>query len=408
MNLSRINILKIFYIRYNISVYKEVLMTIKALHLISGGDTGGAKTHIFSLMKGLKGLVQTKIICFIDDTFYRQALDQGIDIELYQQKRRSDMSVVKKIADLVNDEGYDLVHCHGARANTIAIFLKGKIKVPMITTIHSDYLLDFKDTFYKDLIFTPINTFALKKFDYYVAVTENFKNMLVSRGFTENKIYTLYNGIEMDQPKDLMSKAEFLEKYQLTDLAKDKFLIGQAARLDNVKNVQMTIKTFKKIKEHRNDFLLLLAGTGEEDDKLKNMVKDYGLEDSVVFLGFVKENLSFFNAIDLNLLTSISESFPYVILEAAKMKKPSIATSVGGLGEMIRYGIDGYLVEVNDYKALAEKIEFLMDNRDVLEKFGRSIYNRVNENFSSQAMAKTQEEIYADILRRTEDVKRVR
>lgn len=408
MNLSRINILKIFYIRYNISVYKEVLMTIKALHLISGGDTGGAKTHIFSLMKGLKGLAQTKIICFIDDTFYRQALDQGIDIELYQQKRRSDMSVVKKIADLVNDEGYDLVHCHGARANTIAIFLKGKIKVPMLTTIHSDYLLDFKDTFYKDLIFTPINTFALKKFDYYVAVTENFKNMLVSRGFTENKIYTLYNGIEMDLPKDLMSKAEFLEKYQLTDLAKDKFLIGQAARLDNVKNVQMTIKTFKKIKEHRDDFLLLLAGTGEEDDKLKNMVKDYGLEDSVVFLGFVKENLSFFNAIDLNLLTSISESFPYVILEAAKMKVPSIATSVGGLGEMIRYGIDGYLVEVNDYKALAEKVEFLMDNRDVLEKFGRSIYDRVNENFSSLAMAKTQEEIYADILRRTENGKRVR
>lgn len=383
-------------------------MTIKALHLISGGDTGGAKTHIFSLMKGLKGLAQTKIICFIDDTFYRQALDQGIDIELYQQKRRSDMSVVKKIADLVNDEGYDLVHCHGARANTIAIFLKGKIKVPMLTTIHSDYLLDFKDTFYKDLIFTPINTFALKKFDYYVAVTENFKNMLVSRGFTENKIYTLYNGIEMDQPKDLMSKAEFLEKYQLTDLAKDKFLIGQAARLDNVKNVQMTIKTFKKIREHRDDFLLLLAGTGEEDDKLKNMVKDYGLEENVVFLGFVKENLSFFNAIDLNLLTSISESFPYVILESAKMKKPSIATSVGGLGEMIRYGIDGYLVEVNDYKALAEKVEFLMDNRDVLEKFGRSIYDRVNENFSSLAMAKTQEEIYADILRRTENGKRVR
>lgn len=383
-------------------------MTIKALHLISGGDTGGAKTHIFSLMKGLEDLAQTKIICFIDDTFYRQALDRGIDIELYQQKRRSDMSVVKKIADLVNREGYDLVHCHGARANTIAIFLKGKINVPMLTTIHSDYLLDFKDTFYKDLIFTPINTFALKKFDYYVAVTENFKNMLVSRGFTENKIYTLYNGIEMEKPKDLMSKAEFLEKYKLAKLAQGKFLIGQAARLDNVKNVQMTIKTFKKIREHRDDFLLLLAGTGEEDEKLKNMVSEYGLEESVVFLGFVKENLSFFNAIDLNLLTSISESFPYVILEAAKMKVPSIATSVGGLSEMIRYGVDGYLVEVNDYKALAEKIEFLMDNRDVLEKFGRSIYDRVSKNFSSQAMAKTQEEIYADILRRTEDGKRVR
>lgn len=376
-------------------------MTIKVLHLISGGDTGGAKTHIFSLMKGLKGLVQTKIICFIDDTFYRDALDQGIDIEVFPQKRRSDMSAVKKIADMVNNEGYDLVHCHGARANTIAIFLKRKINVPMLTTIHSDYLLDFKDTFYKDLIFTPINTFALKRFDYYVAVTENFKNMLVSRGFTEDKIYTLYNGIDMDMPSDILSKEEFLRKYGLEDKARGKFILGQAARLDNVKNVQMTIKTVKKIREHRDDFLVLIAGTGEEDDKLKAMVEEYGLEDNVAFLGFVKENLSFFNAIDLNLLTSLSESFPYVILEAAKMGKTSIATSVGGLGEMIRYGVDGYLVEVNDYRALAEKIEFLMDNREILDKFSKSINARVNENFSSKAMAKRQEEIYTDILKRS-------
>ncbi|MDO5028675.1 MAG: glycosyltransferase family 4 protein [Bacillota bacterium] len=383
-------------------------MTTKVLHLISGGDTGGAKTHIFSLMKGLKGLAQTKIICFIDDTFYKDALEQGIDIELYPQKSRSDMSVVKKIADLVNKEGYDLVHCHGARANTIAIFLKRKIMVPMITTIHSDYLLDFKDTFYKDLIFTPINTFALKNFDYYVAVTENFKNMLISRGFTENKIYTLYNGIEMEMPKKLLTKEEFLNKYGLADLAKGKFLIGQAARLDNVKNVQMTIKTVKKIRELREDFLVLIAGRGEEDQKLKDMVKEYGLEENVAFLGFVKDNLSFFNAIDLNLLTSLSESFPYVILEAAKMGKASIATSVGGLGEMIRYGVDGYLVEVNDYKSLAEKIQVLMDNPDILEKFGASINARVNESFSSQAMAKTQAQIYEDILRRTQNGKRVR
>lgn len=375
-------------------------MALKVLHLISGGDTGGAKTHIFSLMEGLKGLVETKLICFIEDTFYKDALEAGIDVEVFPQKRRSDMSVVKKIADIVNNEGYDLVHCHGARANTIAIFLKGKIKVPMLTTIHSDYLLDFKDSFYKDLIFTPINTFALKRFNYYVAVTENFKKMLVSRGFDQDEVYTLYNGINMSLPSSLLTKEEFLEKYNLTDKAEGKFLIGQAARLDNVKNVQMTIKTAKFLKEKRKDFLVLIAGTGEEDGKLKALVSEIGLEEEVVFLGYVKENLSFFNAIDLNLLTSLSESFPYVILEAAKMKKPTIATLVGGIGEMIRYGFDGYLVDVNDYISLADKINFLMDDRELLEKFGLSVYDRVLNNFSSAAMAKRQEEIYQDILRR--------
>ena len=51
----------------------------KVLHLISGGDTGGAKTHIFTLMKGLRGKVETKIICFIKDTFYDEANDFGFD-----------------------------------------------------------------------------------------------------------------------------------------------------------------------------------------------------------------------------------------------------------------------------------------------------------------------------------------
>ncbi len=69
---------------------------IKVLHLISGGDTGGAKTHIFTLMKGLSGRVDTKIICFIKDTFYAEAREEGIDIEVYPQEKRSDLSVVSK------------------------------------------------------------------------------------------------------------------------------------------------------------------------------------------------------------------------------------------------------------------------------------------------------------------------
>lgn len=376
-------------------------MTLKVLHLISGGDTGGAKTHIFSLMKGLQNIIEPKIICFIEDTFYEDAVKEGINIEVIPQKRRSDMSVVKKIAGIVKDENYDIVHCHGARANTIAVFLKSKIDVPMITTIHSDYLLDFKDNFYKDLIFTPINTFALKRFDYYVAVTENFKEMLVSRGFDRKKIYTLYNGIDMESYPEIIPKDEFLKRYDID--YKDKFIVGQAARLDAVKNVKMTIKALGEISKVRKDILILIAGDGEEMEELKALAKSLGIEENVKFLGFVKENHSFFNAIDVNILTSISESFPYVILESAKMKKPTIATDVGGISELIRDGKDGYLIQTDNEKMLSEKIQYLADNRDLAKEMGESIYNRVKESFSTKAMATTQYDIYKDILRRVRD-----
>src|SRR5699024_441992 len=156
---------------------------LKVLHLISGGDSGGAKTHLFALMKGFQrefsDRIAAEIVCFIHEPFYDEAKALGIPIEIYEQKSRTDLKVMDKIADKINRENYDLVHCHGARANFNSLFIRNKISVPMVTTLHSDYLLDFKGNFIKNMIFTPLNVFALKRFHHYIAITEDFKEMLV-------------------------------------------------------------------------------------------------------------------------------------------------------------------------------------------------------------------------------------
>ena len=69
---------------------------MKVLHLISGGDTGGAKTHVFSLMNSLKNKIDAKIICLTDGPFYREILELGVDAELVQQKNRFDLLVFFK------------------------------------------------------------------------------------------------------------------------------------------------------------------------------------------------------------------------------------------------------------------------------------------------------------------------
>lgn len=369
---------------------------MKVLHLISGGDTGGAKTHLLSLMKGLNRKIDAKVICFIEDTFYEDLKNEGINIEVFEQKSRSDMSVVKRLVDEINSENYDIVHCHGARANFIAMFFKRKIKVPMITTIHSDYRLDFKDNFYKRLVFTSLNTFALKRFDYYIAISDTFKQMLVERGFKKDSIFIAYNGIDLEKNLTYVEKEDFLRRYNID--AKDKKIVGIVARLDKVKDHETFIKGAKEVLDKRDDVIFLIAGNGNDEERLRELVKEFDIEESIYFLGFVNDPYSLFNAIDINTLTSVSESFPYVILEGARLKKPIVSTKVGGVGKLIRNGETGYLIDVGDYKAFGDRINSLLDNEEDIKLFGENLYKEVEKNYSSDAMAQTHIDIYKRII----------
>lgn len=372
---------------------------IKVLHLISGGDNGGAKTHIFNLMKGLEGKVDAKIICFTKTEFYDEAVERGIDIEVFYQEKRSDLSVVSKIRDLIINENYDLVHAHGARANFICMFLKNKIDIPMLTTIHSDYKLDFKDSFYKNLIFTSLNKLALKKFDYYICVSDTFKRMLIKRGFKRRNIYVLYNGIDTEEKIDYLPKASFFEKYKIN--YNGELVVGIVARLDKVKDHETFVRACKETLSKNTDIIFLIAGGGPEKTRIEELLKEYEIEDKVHLLGFVKDKYSLFNAMDVNVLTSISESFPYVILEAALLKVPTLATRVGGIPKIVLDEKTGFLFEVGDSKKLSESILKIYNDRKLLEELGENINSFVKSEYSHKAMGEKQFEIYKDILKKT-------
>ncbi len=133
---------------------------MKVLHLISGGDSGGAKTHLFSLLDKLKELVTVRVGCLIDGVFYEELIKKDIDSVLFLQKSRFDLSVIDSIAKMINEEKFDVLHVHGARANFVARFVMKKTDVPVVTTMHSDYMLDF-DAFVKNIVFTNLNRLSL-------------------------------------------------------------------------------------------------------------------------------------------------------------------------------------------------------------------------------------------------------
>ncbi|MEW9121221.1 MAG: glycosyltransferase [Thermotaleaceae bacterium] len=372
--------------------------SLKILHVISGGDTGGAKTHVIALLTKLKQKVNVDLVCFMEGVFTEEAKSNGIHTIIYSQRNRFDIFSIVKLSHRINREKYDLIHCHGARANFVAMFLKLLCKVPIVTTIHSDYKLDFQSNLFKKIVFTNMNALSLRFMDYYIGVSNSFKNMMIERGFPEHKVFTVYNGIEIKEKIDHISREAFFNKYGIS-YNKPHIYVGIIARLHPVKGHRIFIGAAVKAYEKNKNLRFIIAGDGAEEGRLKEYVKQLGMEHVIYFVGFIDNPYDYFNAIDINTLTSFSESFPYVLLEGAMMKKATIASRVGGIRDIIIDGKTGYGFEPGDINGLSDCILQLTASEEKRTTMGINLYDHLVENFSIEKMIDTHITIYREILK---------
>lgn len=370
---------------------------MKVLHLIGGGDVGGAKTHVLSLVKQLENHIRVKLICLRSGPFADDAEEMGIDVEVVRSGNI--FKDIRTIQNIVFTGEYNILHTHGAKANMIGVFVKKKTGIPVVSTVHSDYRLDYLHSVLKMYTFGLINTIALRLVDYYIAVSLNFKDMLIKRGFAADRIQTVYNGIPFDQPIDLMPRAEFCRKYGIT-LQPGDVAIGILARLHPIKGHSVFLDAAAKVVKKHPNAKFLIGGPDENNLRatLEKRVDQLGIQNNVFFLGTVEEPFSFFEYIDINVLASYSESFPYVILEGARMKKATVSSRVGGLEDLFIQGENGYLYPPGDSNALAGHLLILLDNPEKRKIIGENLYQTARDHFSLQSMTDTQLNIYNTIL----------
>lgn len=370
---------------------------MKVLHLIGGGDVGGAKTHVLSLVKELGREIDVKLISLRAGTFSDDARIMGINVEVVRSGNI--IKDIQRIVGIINDEGYEIVHSHGAKANMFAVALGYFTNIPTVTTVHSDYRLDYLKSIFKMLSFGLINTASLRFIDYHIGVSRNFKEMLVKRNFDPDKIFTVYNGIDFNKSLNEYSRTKFAEKYHV-ELSDNDIVVGILARLHPVKGLSTYLQAAGEVLKQRPDVKFLIGGDGEERKSLERKAVNLGISDSVYFLGFVDDPYEFMSSIDINVLTSLSESFPYVILEGVRYKRATISSNVGGLSDLIESGENSYLFNPGDHKKLAEYLLNLIDDGDLRLEMGQKIYQKASVQFSMENMFKTQLGIYKTILER--------
>ncbi|NLG89506.1 MAG: polysaccharide pyruvyl transferase CsaB [Clostridiaceae bacterium] len=377
---------------------------MKVLHLIGGGDVGGAKSHVLSLVRQLSNHITVKLISLRPGPFADDAKAMGIDTIVVRSGNI--LRDIKTVIRLIQSEGYDILHTHGAKANMIGVFAKRHTGIPVVSTVHSDYRLDYLHSILKMYTFGLINTVALRLIDYYIGVSNNYKEMLIRRGFPAHRIYTVYNGIPFDNSIDIMPKADFARKYGI-ELNDDDVVVGILARLHPVKGHTVFLDAAEKVLKKFPRTKFLIGGPGDElRPALEKKARQLGISENVFFLGAVAENYSFLAHIDINVLTSYSESFPYAILEGARMKKATVSSKVGGLEDLFVQGENGFLYTPGDSDALAEHLITLIGDPDKRKVMGEKLYEAARYNFSLKAMTETQLSIYKSILKNQAKIKK--
>ena len=371
---------------------------MKVIHLISGGDSGGAKTHVLSLLQHLNQHIHAQLVCFRDGPFAEEARQMGIPTEIMGGNNIPRLR--RQLTDYIRSGGYEIIHCHGSRANMVGALLRSSTGVPVVSTVHSDYKLDYMGRPLSHLTFGNINAWALRHLDYRIGVSDAMVDLLISRGFAPDRFYAIYNGIDFTPAPDQGDRLAYLRSLG-ADVEENSVVVGIAARLNPVKDMSTLIRGFAAGYRKCPRLRLVIAGDGEEREKLGSLAKELGVERQVTFAGWISGGMDrFYSALDINALTSLSETFPYALTEGARFHLATVATAVGGIPYLIDNGVNGCLFTPGDWEALGQHLAALGNDDALRRGMGEKLFEKASTQFSIQKTVDTQLHIYSEILRR--------
>ncbi|KRL62679.1 glycosyltransferase [Lactobacillus psittaci] len=362
---------------------------MKVLHINAGLEKGGGLFHIVNLLTEAKLEKRDfELLTLAEGPVSSAAVSKGIKTTVLKTKSRYDLTSLKKLIDYINDNNFDIVHTHGPRANLYLSLIHKKIKAKWVITVHSDPTKDFEGRGLVGFIFTQLNVHALRKADGILAITKNFANLLTQKlKLNPEKIHVIYNGIFFHTGAQIPAKYE--HPY---------FNIINVARCEKIKGQDLLIKALKDL--HDSHIRLHIAGDGSELENLKQLASDLNVANQVTFHGFVSHDElgSLYQKMDLAVLTSYSESFPLVLLEAADNLIPLLSTDVGDIKKMIPSPDYGFVSPIGDLEMIKEQIlKASLMSASELREMAKKEKKYLEHNFSVREQLATVLDAYGEI-----------
>jgi glycosyltransferase involved in cell wall biosynthesis len=360
---------------------------------------GGAELQMFLLAKFLNKTVFTPILACSNfpalDKWCEKFEKESIKVIRLNVKHKHDPRHFIQLKKIIKSEKINLLHAHVWNPASCRYAFNAAKNISIITTEHDPFKLPLIKNLFKKR--------TLKKVAKIIAISENNKKLLENL-YPEhkNKIQVIHNGIDTTwwQSQLLRITEEDINKIktQTFHAKKDTLIIATIAELHERKGLKYLIQAIPEITQKFPNIKLIIIGEGSQRDFLERVIKKLEIRNHVELLGHRKDIAKLLKSSNIFCLPSRREGFGLVNLEAMMIPLPIVATSVGGIPEIVQNEKTGLLVEPENSEALAKALIQLIGSSELRKKMAEAGFDRVTNHFDAKKMAEEYEKTYNSVI----------
>jgi len=353
---------------------------------------GGAPRSLINLTRGLDKSRFRPVVVIGGEGCLKQELEEnGISVHVVRmgmwRKGKSWFHIplsLKKIRRIIDEEQIDLIHC-----NTLWDNPYGTLPAKGIPTV-----CHLRSAIREDMV----GKYFLSKSDRLITISDYLRKSLPSS--VQGKAITIYNGIDTTLFYPDINTDNIRESLGIEP---DSPVVGMISRLDPLKGQETLIRAAPRILEEVPQAKFLLVG--EESHKIAgyketliNLARKKGVLDACIFTGYRADIPRITALCDLAVLPSHTEGFGRTLQEAMAVAKPVIASRIGGIVELVCDGENGYLMEPEDYKTLADRAIRILGDKNHGQEMGQAGYKLIQESFTIKKHSENIERLYLSMI----------
>jgi glycosyltransferase involved in cell wall biosynthesis len=383
---------------------------IRVLRVIARLNMGGPAIHVANLAAGLapRGYRTTLVAGSLargEDSmaFLADRLDVSVVSVPEIQREISflhDARSIARVAGLIRSTRPHILHTHTAKAGVIgraAALAAGPARPPVVLhTFHGHVLKGYFDPV-RTRFFREIERGFARASDALVAVSPEVRNELVGLGIApKEKFVVVRLGIPLAERLD--DPSADLDYRHLYGIRADSFVVGWVGRMTAVKDTGTVLEVVRSLRRRGVDAVLCMVGDGPDRERLEQLAHDLGIARACYFVGYQPDVAGFYRLFDAFLLPSVNEGTPVSAIEALAASTPVVATRVGGVPDVVRDGVDGYLVSPGDIEGAAKKLAALAADPSLRSALGESGRARVLSRYSVARLVDDVDRLYRALL----------
>ena len=369
-------------------------MKIKVIEVSSDTNIGGAGKCLLTLLENFNyDKFDVKVVLPFNSLLKPHIDKMGIKvIEVEGIADKSlDKSAIKTLKEIFKREKPDIVHTHASMSARIAARFAG---AKVVYTRHSVFPPSKRIS--KGLgkcINGAINNYFA---DSIIAVADAAKENLTDTGIKESKIKVVLNGVEGLSPVSADETRIIKERFDLYEPFRAVSII---ARLEDIKGHEYFIDAADRLLRKGYKLKFYIAGTGSYEKQLKEKVRSLNRQEQIIFTGFIPDVQKLMAVTDIQVNASYgTEATSLALLEGMSLGIPAVVSDFGGNPGVIKDGVNGFVVPKQNAKAIADKIEELLNDESLYREISENSKKIFKKTFTASAMTKQTEEVYYDLI----------